>query len=520
MEKLFYYFLAVIAAYLLILLRKLLPKRNKKLLPPSPLALPVIGHLYLIRDALHHSLASLSAKYGPVLLLRFGCRSVLVVSSPSAIEECFTKNDIVFANRPATMAGDRLTYNYTAFVFAPYGNLWRVQRRFAVVELFSTVSLQRSSVIREEEVRSLVRSLRTLSAGNHSGRTSVDLNSLAATLTFNAMMRLVAGKRWVEEEDMGRARGREIIKELRGIFFASLAVMNACDFFPVLRLIGFRGMEKKLIMFHKKRDEFLNGMLGEFREKRSLFSESDGGKKNRDDDKSTIIGTLLSLQESEPEFYTDDVIKSTILMMFVAGTETSSATIEWAMSLLLANPEVMQKLRSEIDNYIGPDQRLINELDIPKLPYLRGVVKETLRLYPPAPLLLPHCSTEDCVVAGYDVPKNTILLVNVWGMHRDPTVWEEPEKFMPERFEEASEEKEGFNYKFVPFGLGRRACPGNNMGLRTVGVALATLVQCFHWEISTEKDDRGESRSASILQRAKPLEAVCMPRASCLPFLD
>lgn len=481
MENVIFYgvAVAVLLCSLLVVLANFAPHRTKKP-PPSPLALPVIGHLYLIKNALHHSLASLSAKYGPVLLLRFGCRSILVVSSPSAVEECFTKNDIAFANRPRTMAGDQLTYNYTAFVWAPYGQLWRLQRRFATIELFSAASLHRSSAIREGEALALVRALLRLS--ETTGRVSVDLKSLAATLTFNSMTRLVAGKRCVDEKDVGTAKGNETVKGLRGIFFASLSVMNTCDFFPVLRFLGYKGMEKKLVLFHKKRDEFLSGMLEEFRRKKTKLSDSDDG-----DDKS-MVQTLLSLQESEPEFYTDDLIKSTILMMFVAGTETSSSTIECAMSELLANPEAMRKLRSEIDNVVvvGPDQqrRLVKESDLPMLPYLRGVVNETLRLHPPAPLLLPHCSSEDCVIGGYDVPRNTVLMVNAWGLHRDPALWDEPEKFSPERFGATEEAEPGSSgWKFLPFGMGRRACPGNNMGLRMVSLALAALVQCFDWEI-------------------------------------
>nr|GMD88966.1 cytochrome P450 81E8-like [Ipomoea batatas] len=516
MEKLEYYYAAGLLSFLfLILLRKSVYNRKKNL-PPSPIGFPVIGHFFQIKNPLHQYLASLSAKYGPILFLRFGCRSIVVVSSPSAIEECFTKNDIAFANRPPTMAGDRLTYNYTAVVWAPYGHLWRVQRRLAVVELFSTVSLHRSSVIREEEVGSLVRSL---FRGSGDGKSAVDLNSLGGTLTFNAMMRLVAGKRCVEEEDVGGVKGKEIIKEIRGVIFFSEPVMSTCDFFPVLRLFGYKGIEKKMILFHKKREEFLKGLLNETRHKKTCSSDSDV-LKNREEKKSSMIEVLLSLQKSEPEFYTDDLIKSYILMMFVAGSETSTVTIEWAMTQLLSNPETMRNLRSEIDSNVGAE-RLLNESDISKLPYLRCVVNETLRLCPPVPLLLPRYTTQDCVIGGYEVPKNTTLMVNAWAVHRDPGVWEEPEKFMPERFEAMEKEKDqGFNYKFVPFGMGRRSCPGNNMGLRTVCLALGTLVECFDWEIGGKDKTAGDVISTITLQTAKPLEAVCSPRKTAIQVLS
>lgn len=204
--------------------------------------------------------------------------------------------------------------------------------------------------------------------------------------------------------------------------------------------------------------------------------------------------------------------------MFVAGTETSLATIEWAMSLLLSHSEVLDKLRSEIDSNAG-HARLLNESDLSKLPYLRCVVNETLRLYPPVPLLILHYSLEDCVVAGFDVPKHTILMVNTWAMHRDPKVWEEPEKFIPERFESIVGEGEGFNYKFVPFGMGRRACPGNNMGLRTVSLALGAFIQCYEWKNIGQDKMCAARLSRAALQRAERLEVVCDLRKDCHHFL-
>lgn len=206
--------------------------------------------------------------------------------------------------------------------------------------------------------------------------------------------------------------------------------------------------------------------------------------------------------------------------MFVAGTETSTVTIEWALSQLLSHPEAMHKLRSEIDSNIGAE-RLLNESDLSKLPYLRCVVNETLRLCPPVPLLLPRYTYEDCVIGGYRIPKNTTLMVNAWAVHRDPKVWEEPEKFMPERFEAMEKEKDqGCNYKFVPFGMGRRSCPGNNMGLRTVCMAVGTLIQCFDWEIAEKDKTNGDGIATISLKKAKPLEAMCSPRKSAIPFLS
>ena len=186
------------------------------------------------------------------------------------------------------------------------------------------------------------------------------------------------------------------------------------------------------------------------------------------------------------------------------------------MSLLLNHPEAMQKVKAEIDSHVGQGC-LLDESDLVKLPYLRCVINETLRLYPPAPLLLPHYSTEDCIVGGYNIPRGTMLVVNAWAMHRDPKVWEEPTKFKPERFEENLSDREGF--KYIPFGMGRRTCPGAAMAIRTVSLVLGSLIQCFEWEKIGQEVDMSQTFGLA-LSKTKPLVAVCSPCQSMVELLS
>ncbi|KAA8528485.1 hypothetical protein F0562_035840 [Nyssa sinensis] len=501
-----YYCLALLLSVLLIF--KHFFYHNPKL-PPSPLALPIIGHLHLIKNSFHQSLECLASQYGPILFLKFGTRSILVVSSPSAVEECFTKNDIILANRPRNMLSDISTYNYTTFSMAPYGHLWRSLRRLAVVELFSSNSLQKSSNIREEEIHNLLCHLFKVSK---TGTLKVELKYWFYLLTFNIITRLVAGKRCVRDAVAGMDLGKQILEEIKRKFVSRMP-LNMCDFFPILRWFGYKGLEKSLIKLHMERDEFLQGLIDEFRRKRTSSANINIVTNT---EKTPLIEALLSIQESEPDFFSDAVIKSIIIIMFFAGPDTTAITLEWAISLLLNHPEVLEKLRAEIDNHVGHG-RLLDETDLVKLPYLRCIINETLRLYPPAPLLLPHCSSEDCTVAGYDIPQGTILLVNAWAMHRDPKVWEEPTKFKPERFE-GMEGREG--YKFIPFGMGRRACPGASMGIRTVSLALGALIQCFEWEkVGQEKMEMSQG-SRITMPKAESLKAVCIPRQCAMKLLS
>ncbi|KAF8406249.1 hypothetical protein HHK36_008334 [Tetracentron sinense] len=509
MEFLYYLSLSFFA---ILFISKLLFQQKKKNLPPSPVGLPILGHLHLLKQPLHHTLETLSHQYGPILSLQFGSRSVLLISSPFAVEECFTKNDIIFANRPRSLAGEHLAYNYTTLGFAPYGHHWRNLRRLTVIEIFSSNSLHMSSTIRHEEACYLVRQL---FRDFHGVSQKVDLRSMLFHLTFNIMMGMVAGKRCFGKEAVDVEVGQrflEIVKD-RSVTVPSM-LLSLCDFFPILRCIGFQGVEKKMVSLKRKMDAFLQGLIDEGRRSQTKSSTTT----TEAEKKKTLIGALLSIQEAEPDHYSDDIIKGIMMIMFTAGIDTSLLTMEWAMSLLLNHPEKLEKARAEISDNVEQG-RLLSDSDLAKLPYLRCIVNETLRLYPVAPLLVPHVSSEDCTLGEYHVPRETMLLVNARAIHRDPKVWVEPTKFRPERFEGVDGEREGF--KFMPFGLGRRGCPGAGLAMRAVALVLGALIQCFEWErVGEEKVDMTEGGNGLIMPKANPLEAMYRPRPNMVKLLS
>ena len=205
-----------------------------------------------------------------------------------------------------------------------------------------------------------------------------------------------------------------------------------------------------------------------------------------------------------------------VQVMLLAGTETSSTTMEWALSLLLKHPETMHKAWAEINTNVG-QARFLDESDLTKLNYLQNVIDETLRLFPPAPLLIPHESSEECTVSGFHVGQGTMLLVNLWTIHRDPKLWVEPERFRPERF--GGVEAEGYHYQLLPCGVGRRACPGAALGRRVVGLALRALIQCFEWEKIGESEINMLEEAGNVIPRAEPLEALCKPRQTMINLL-
>jgi isoflavone 2'-hydroxylase len=302
MEDIFTYstlFLLVLAvAFKLIFHLQTRTPAPTKHLPPSPPSLPIVGHLHLAKKPLHRTFHSLSQKYGQIFSLRFGSHLVVIVSSPSAVDECFTKNDVVLANRPDLLVTKHLDYNNTTLVASPYGDHWRNLRRISSLEIFSTDRLNMFLGIRRDEVKRL---LRKLSCNSQKDFSKVELKSMFSELTFNIIVRMVAGKRYYgygehvkDEEEAGQFR--ELMREF---FVNSGGASNPHEFVPMLRWIDYGGLEKRLMGLANRMDAFLQGLIDE---------------KKGNEEGNTMIHHLLSLQKSQPEYYTDQIIKGLILV--------------------------------------------------------------------------------------------------------------------------------------------------------------------------------------------------------------
>ncbi|CAI9115890.1 OLC1v1016903C2 [Oldenlandia corymbosa var. corymbosa] len=423
---------------------------------------------------------------------------MVVISSPEAVEECFTKNnDIVFANRDETIAGKLLFYDNGIIGLSSYGDNWRNLRRIAAIEMLNQNRLAMFTSIRQEEISLMNREIyEEWVESDVKKPVKVNLRSKLSDLTLNIMMRMIAGKRYYGKNVAQKEEAKQFQQVLKEMV-SFRGDLNLEDYFPIFRFTDFRGLKKKMVIVMTKVDRLLQNIVDEHR-KRKIESNTT--------QKKTFIDTLLSAQDTEPEFLTDRTIKALTLSLLGAGTETTSTTLEWAISLLLNHPEAMKKAITEIQKVVGED-RLLEETDLPKLNYLDNVVSETLRLYPVQPLLLPHRSSEDCEISGYHIPKDTVLVANMWKIQRDPELWDEPEKFKPERFDGGAG-GEGFSFKMLPFGVGRRACPGTNLARRVIGLTLGSLIQSFEFEklVAEEPVNMTES-SGFTLSKETPLEA-------------
>ncbi|KAG6509700.1 cytochrome P450 81Q32-like [Zingiber officinale] len=456
-----------------------------------PVRLPVVGHLYLLirHRYLHHALACLSDRYGPSpLLLYFGSRRTLVVSSSAAVRQCFTYLDLNFTNRPMLLSGIHLNYNCTTMITLPYGPEWINLRRFAALHIFSPAHLQAFSQLLSNRLRVLLRSL-FRGGGEGEGFQQVDWRWRMKEVVLDSLMEMIIGRRQ-------KGEGNELVRMIDEAFQMS-AVVSPEELLPWLSWMGTRRQMQRL---EKELDAQLQGMVDEKRGERA----AEGDRKQ----------SMMDMMLDDPH-YTDTTIKGMVQNMLLAGTDTTTTTLEWAMALLLNHSHLLQKLHREIEAHVG-HSRLVDPSDLPSLRCVTNVIKETLRLYPPGPLLVPRESVADCEVGGVAVPRGTMLIVNAHKLHRDPELWEEPMQFKPERFER---EGEGKGHKYVPFGCGRRRCPGEAMALSSIGLVLASLVQCFEWKrVGEEEVDLTEEPGFTV-PLATPLLALCKPRDAMVDLL-
>ncbi|XP_058198698.1 cytochrome P450 71B10-like [Rhododendron vialii] len=434
-------------------------------LPPGPPQLPIIGNLHQLMSNLpHRSLYELSKRYGPVMHLRLGQVPTLVVSSPEMAKQVLKTHDLVCCSRPVSRGPKRLSYNFLDVAFVPYSNYWREMRKLCIIELFNVKRVQSFGHVREEQVGQLIKSL---SKGSGD---PVELSERIFSLTNNVLCRIAFGKSY-EGRQFASGKFQATIDEA----MAMLSSFWGSDFFPYVGWIV-----DVLSGLHSRLEKLFHDFDGFF--ERVIEDHVDPTRKRSENEDFTDI--LLGLAQDQTASFrlTRDHIKAVLMNIFLGGIDTSSLTVVWAMTELARNPRVMQKVQAEIRSHVGKNSK-VDETLVENLKYLKMVVKETFRLHPTTPLLIPRESTRHCQISGYNVYPKTRILVNVWAIGRDPEVWENPGEFCPERFEGSEIDFKGQNFELVPFGAGRRICPGLTMGATVVEFILANLLHCFNWEL-------------------------------------
>ncbi|XP_012855807.1 PREDICTED: ferruginol synthase-like [Erythranthe guttata] len=442
-------------------------------LPPGPKPFPIVGNIFQIGQNPHKSLAKLSKTYGPLMSLKLGSIYTIVVSSPEIAKEILQKHDQNFSGRTIPAAMQAHDHHKISMAFLPIAD-------------------------------------RHVMAGTANAGRAVNIGEAAFVTTLNLMsVALFSTELTTFGSKAATEEFRQIIVGLQN----TAGVSNFSDYFPLLQPLDPQGIKRKAQIYFGKMlaviDDLMNQRLEESRTTNKI-------KKTK---KTDLMETLLDLHKEEISneyHFTTELIKHFLLDLFVAGFETTASTVEWAMTELLLNPDILLKVKQEVKNVAKDNGKTLNESEIIQLPYLQAVIKETFRYHPPGPLLFPRKSEHDAQVSGYLIPKGTQVLVNVWAMGRDPAIWSDPESFRPERFlsdknntTATSTDFKGQHFELIPFGAGRRICPGIPLANRMLHIMVATLIHNFDWKLVEEEgQDHTTELLGLALHKSPPLMAI------------
>ncbi|RZC84733.1 hypothetical protein C5167_047515 [Papaver somniferum] len=508
-------------------------RRNRTAITTTPLpeasgAWPVIGHLLLFmneNDLNHVTLGHMADKYGPIFSLRFGRHRTLVVSSWEMVKECFTgTNDKLFSNRPSSLAVKLMFYDTESYGFAPYGKYWRELRKISTHKLLSNQQLEKFKHLRISEVDNSFKKLHELCSNNKQGGDTTYVASLVrmddwfAYLTFNVIGRIVSG--FQSNAVAGATNSQEKYKLAIDEVSNLMATFAVSDVVPRLgwidRLTGLTGKMKNC---GKKLDAVVGDAVEDHRQKKLKISRNNTGALTEHEEEDFIDVCLSIMEQSQiPGNHPEISVKSIALDMLSGGSDTTKLIMTWTLSLLLNHPDILDKAKEEVDTYFGKKKisdntPVVDAADVPNLVYIQAIIKESMRLYP-ASTLMERMTSDDCDVGGFHVPAGTRLWVNVWKMQRDPRVWKDPLVFLPERFlsnDKGMVDVKGQNYELIPFGTGRRICPGASFALEVLHLVLTRLILEFEMKAPEGKIDM-RARPGFFHNKVVPLDVQLTPR--------
>uniref|UniRef100_A0A7N0VMD7 Cytochrome P450 n=1 Tax=Kalanchoe fedtschenkoi TaxID=63787 RepID=A0A7N0VMD7_KALFE len=448
-------------------------KRGRSLItqkqPPSPPGLPIIGNLHQLGALPHRSLARLAERHGPVMLIRLGFEPTLVLSSAEAAKEALKTRDVDYSGRPISFCSGKLTYNNVDMAFTPYSEYWREMRKICVVELFSLKRVQSFQPVRTEVMDAFIQSVAASAAEGE----AVHLGEMSFELTASIIFKIAFGRSF-----KGSLMDGKGFEKLLHETTALVGTFAAADFFPY---VGW--MVDKLSGLHSRVDrvcERFDGFL------ESVIREHLNSDKLKDDGHEDIVDVLLRIHRehvrSGATWFTMNNVKAILIDIFLGGVDTGAIVLVWALTELVKNPEVMKKVQDEIRHWASGKERVTEE-DIDNLKYFKMVIKETLRVHLVGPLLVQKKTTAKTQMLGYLIQEGVRVVINAWAIARDPKVWDQPDKFIPERFNDSLVDYRGQHFEFIPFGGGRRICPGINMAMAMIELVLANMLHRFDWKL-------------------------------------
>ncbi|XP_062224068.1 cytochrome P450 98A1-like isoform X2 [Phragmites australis] len=483
---------AIVPISLLLLNRLLYGK-----LPPGPRPRPVVGNLFDVQPVRCRCYQEWARRYGPIMTVWFGSSPTVVVSTSELAKEVLKTHDQQLADRPRDRSSERFSRGGQDLIWADYGPHYIKVRKLCNLELFTPRRLEALRPIREDEVTAMVESVHTAVTAPE-GKPVVVRNYMSM-VAFNNITRLAFGKRFMNAAGELDEQGREFKTIVtNGIKIG--ASLSIAQYIRWLRWLA--PLDEQLFKAHGDRRDRLTVKI---MEEHARALKQRGAKQH-------FVDALFTLRDQYD--LSDDTVIGLLWDMITAGMDTTVISVEWAMAELVRNPRVQEKLQEELDRVIGHD-RVLLETDFQNLPYLQAVVKESLRLHPPTPLMLPHKASTRVKIAGYDIPKGANVIVNVWAVARDPKVWDNPLEFRPERFLQENIDIKGADFRVLPFGAGRRVCPGAQLGINLVASMIGHMLHHFRWALpdGTRPEDVDMMESPGLVTfMATPLQAVATPR--------
>ncbi|CAL5420545.1 unnamed protein product [Camellia sinensis] len=485
---------------LFIFLSYYLYQKLKFKLPPGPRPLPIVGNLYDIKPVRFRCFADWAQVYGPIISVWFGSTLNVIVSSSELAKEVLKEHDQQLADRHRSRSAAKFSRDGQDLIWADYGPHYVKVRKVCNLELFTPKRLEALRPIREDEVTAMVESIFNDSTNPDNCGKPLLVKKYLGAVAFNNITRLAFGKRFVNSEGVMDEQGLEF-KAIVANGLKLGASLAMAEHIPWLRWM-FPLEEEAFAKHGARRDRLTRAIM----EEHTLARQKSGGAQQH------FVDALLTLQEKYD--LSEDTIIGLLWDMITAGMDTTAISVEWAMAELIKNPRVQQKAQEELDRVIG-SERVMIEPDFSNLPYLQCIAKESLRLHPPTPLMLPHRANANVKIGGYDIPKGSNVHVNVWAVARDPAVWKNPMEFRPERFFEEDVDMKGHDYRLLPFGAGRRVCPGAQLGINLVTSMLGHLLHHFVWTpsegVKPEEIDMSENPGLVTYMKT-PVQAVAKPR--------
>ncbi|KAK1560518.1 hypothetical protein Q3G72_027556 [Acer saccharum] len=462
-------------------------------LPPGPRPFPVIGNILQLGNKPHQTLAGLSKIYGPIMSLKLGSITTIVISSPHVAKEALQTHDQALSSRTILDGARGLDHHKHSIAWLPVSAPWRNLRKVCATQMFTAQRLDATQAVRRKKVQELVDYVHE---SCRSGSV-VDIGQAAFTTIMNSLSNTLFSIDLAHfQSDLSQN-----FNKLVYVVMEESGKPNIADYFPFLQSFDPQGIRKRITTNIEKLLNIFDGIIDE----RILAREKTMSKESKD-----LLDSLLNLAEENSSQLSLTSIKHLLLDLFLAGTDTTTGTVEWAMVELLHNPEKLTKAQTELRLVLGKDG-LVQEFDIAKLPYLQAIMKETLRLHPPGAFLVPHKAETEVEMCSYVVPKSAQVLVNVWAMGRDSSVWQNPTSFMPERFLESEIDVKGRDFELIPFGAGRRICPGLPLAQRMVHLMLASLLYTFDWKLANDmkpEDMDMTEKFGFTLHKSEPLLAI------------